>query len=85
MSPYATPFIVVPRRSKPGAPLVGTKRLVIDYCELNKQIPKVQTNQVKSNGSLVLIETAKIDHIWSKYFSILDIHSEYHSISIHPD
>ena len=34
-----------PRKSKPGAPLVETKRLVIDYCELNKQIPKIQTTQ----------------------------------------
>ena len=30
MNQYATPIIVVPRKSKPGAPLVETKRLVID-------------------------------------------------------
>ena len=65
MSPYATPNIVVPRKCKSEAPLAETKRLVIDYRELNKQIPKVQTTQVKSKGSLVLIETAKLDHIWS--------------------
>ena len=64
MSPYATP-ISGPRKSKPGAPLAETKRLVIDYRELNKQIPKVQTITAKSKGSLMLIETAKIDHIWS--------------------
>ena len=78
MSPYVTPIVVVPRKSKPGTPLVETKRLVIDYHELNKQIPKVQTTQTKPKGSPALIETAKIDHIWSKlkdakYFSILDI------------
>ena len=43
-------------------------------------MPKVQTTQAKLKGSLALIETAKIDHIWSKlkrakYFSILDIQS----------
>ena len=43
MSPYAAPLIVVSRKSKPGAPLAETKRLVIDCRELNKQIPKVQT------------------------------------------
>ena len=43
MSPFAAPVIIVPRKSKPGAPLAETKRLVIDYRELNKQIPKVQT------------------------------------------
>ena len=41
MSPYAAPIIEVPKKSKPGAPLAETKRLVIDYHELNKQICKV--------------------------------------------
>ena len=46
--------------------------------------------QAKSKGSLPLIETAKIDNIWSKlkraqYFTILDIRSDYHHILIHPD
>ena len=31
MSLYATPIIVAPRKSKPGAPLAETMRLVIDY------------------------------------------------------
>ena len=31
MIPYATPIIIVPRQSKPGAPLAETKKLVIDY------------------------------------------------------
>ena len=89
MSLYASPIIVVCRKSKPKAPLAETKRLVIDYWELNKQFPKVQTTQAKSKGSLALIETAKVDHVWSKlksakYFSILDICSGYHHIPIHP-
>ena len=41
MGPYATPLIVVPRKCKPGAPLAETKRLVIDYHKINKQIAKV--------------------------------------------
>ena len=45
MSPYATWIIVVPRISKLGVPLAETKRIVIDYHELNKHIPKVQTTQ----------------------------------------
>ena len=79
MSPYAAPIIVIPRKSKPGAPLAETKQLVIDNWELNKQILKVQTTQAKSKGGPALIESAKIDHIRSKlrgikYLSILDIH-----------
>ena len=45
VGPYAAPIVVVPRKSKLGAPLVKTKRLVIDYRELNKQTPKAKTTQ----------------------------------------
>ena len=89
MSPYGIPVIAVQRKCKSDAPLTETKRLVIDYQELDKQIPKIQMTQAKSKGSLALIKMAKKDHIWSrlkgeKYFTILDIRSGYH-ISIHPD
>ena len=66
MNPYVVHIIVVCRKSKPGAPLKETNRPVIYYCALNKQIPKVQTTQAKSKGSLALIETAKMEYIWSK-------------------
>ena len=39
MSPYAAPVIVVPGKCKLGTPLAEMKRLVINYQELNKQIP----------------------------------------------
>ena len=76
LSPYATPIIVVPCKASPGSSLTETKILVIDYCELNKQFPKVQTVQAK--GIIALIETANIDQIWVKlkgaqYFSSLNI------------
>ena len=58
LSPSATPIIVVHRQCNPGALLTQMKGLVIDYCELNKQIPKVHTIQAKSKDSLALIETA---------------------------
>ena len=88
-SPYAATIIVVPHKAPPGSSLTETKRLVIDYLELNKQLPKVQTVYAKYKGSIVLIEIAKIDHIWAKlkgawYFSSLDTRSGYHYSSIHP-
>ena len=63
MSPYAIPIIVVPGKSKPGAPLAKTKRLVVDYQELNKQVPKVYMTQAKSKGSKDLTKAAKVDNI----------------------
>ena len=59
MSPFAALIIVVHRKSKPGAPLTETKRLVINYCELNKQIPKVQTPLRKTKCNQALMETAR--------------------------
>ena len=74
LSPYAALVIVVPHKTPPRSSLIETKGLVIDYCEVNKQLPKVQTVQAKPKGIIVFIETAKIDPIWVKlkgarYFS----------------
>ena len=60
MSLYGTPVFVALRKSKPGPPLAETKQLVIDYKELNKQIPRAQMTQVKQKGSLAIIKTTKI-------------------------
>ena len=59
VSPYVAPITVVPRKSKPGAILTEIKRLVIDYCQLGKQIPKVQTTQANLKGILVLYKQLK--------------------------
>ena len=55
-----------PCKAPTGSSLTETKRLVIDYQELNKQLPKVQIVQAKVKGTIVLIKTVKIDHIWAK-------------------
>ena len=66
LSPYVAPNIVALHNAPPGSYLTKTKGLVIDYCELNKKLFKVQTAQAKSKDSIALIDTAKIDHIWAK-------------------
>ena len=81
---------MVPHEAPPGSSLTETKGLVIDYHEFNKQLPKVQTVQAKSKGSIVLKETTKIDNIWvklksAKYFSLLNIRSGCHHTSTHPE
>ena len=81
--------MVVPHKAPVGSLLTGTKRLVINYQKLNKQLTKVQTVQAKVKGTVMLTETAKIEHIWAKlkgaqYFSSLDMRGGYHRISIPP-
>ena len=48
LSPYAALIIVVPNKAPPGSPLTETKGWVLDYHELNKQLPKVQMVHAKS-------------------------------------
>ena len=82
--------MVVPCKSPVWSSLTDTKRLAINCWELHKHLPKVQMVQAKAKGTITLIKTAKIDHIWAKlkgawYFSSLNIRAGYHHISIHPD
>ena len=88
LSPYAPPIMVVPYKAPAGISLSETKRLVIDYQECNKQLPKMQMVQAKAKSAIMLIKTAKIDHIWVKLKGVqysLDIRAGYHHISIHLD
>ena len=87
LSPYAVPIISIHYSI---ISVTKITRLAIDYHELSKQLPEVQTAQAKSKGSIVLVETAKIGHIWAKlkgarFFSSLDIRSGFHHISIHSE
>ena len=40
LSPYAAPIIVIPHKALLGSLLTETKRLAIDYHELNRQLPE---------------------------------------------
>ena len=65
LSPYVAPIMVVPSKAPAGSSLTEMS-LVIDYQELNKQLPKVQMVQAIVKDTIALIETAKINHIWAK-------------------
>ena len=43
LGPFAAQIMVVPHKAPAGSSLTDIKRLVIDYSEVNKQLPKVQT------------------------------------------
>ena len=60
LSLYAAPIMVMPHKAPVGSSLIESKRLVIDYLELNKQLPKVQMVQAIAKGTIMLIETMKM-------------------------
>ena len=63
MSPWASPIVVVPKKSQPGEP--PKKRLCIDFRKINDLQQKVIT-EGKSKGCLSLIPLPKIDEMYTK-------------------
>ena len=63
MSPWASPIVVVPKKSQPGEP--PKKRLCIDFRKINDLQQKVIT-EGKSKGCLSLIPLPKIDEMYAK-------------------
>ena len=80
MSPWASPIVVVPKKSQPGEP--PKKRLCIDFRKINDLQEKVIT-EGKSKGCLSLIPFPKIDEMYAKlkgakFFSTIDLRSGYY-------
>ena len=87
MSPWASPIIVVPKKSQPGEP--PKKRLCIDLRKINDLQQKVIT-EGKSKGCLSLIPLPKIDEMYAKlkgakFFSTIDLRSGYYHIALGKD
>ena len=85
VSPWASPIVVVPKRSAPGEP--PKRRMCIDYRALNKLLPPVKKAHSNAKGVLSLVPLPKIDEIYaclkgSKVFSTLDMHSGYHHVEM---
>ena len=75
MSPWASPIVIVPKKSQPGEP--PKKRLCIDFRKINDLQQKVIT-EGKSKGCLSLILLPKIDEMYAKlkgakFFSTIDL------------
>ena len=75
MSPWASPIVVVPKKSQPGEP--PKKRLCIDFRKINDLQQKV-IMEGKSKGCLSLIPLPKIDEMYAKlkgakFFSTIDL------------
>ena len=87
MSPWASPIVVVPKKSQPGEP--PKKRLCIDFRKINDLQQKV-IMEGKSKGCLSLIPLPRIDEMYAKlkgakFFSTIDLRSGYYHIALGKD
>ena len=81
VSPWASPIVVVPKRSAPGEP--PKRRLCVDYRAINSLLPPVKKAFSKAKGITTLVPLPKIDEIYaylkdSKIYSIFDMRSGYY-------
>ena len=81
VSPWASPIVVVPKRTAPGEP--PKRRLCVDYGAVNSLLPPVKKAFSRAKGVLTLVPLPKIDEIYvrckgSKIYSTFDMRSGYY-------
>ena len=84
MSKWASPIVVVPKKSAPGEP--PKRRLCVDFRKVNKLQQEVITAG-KSKGQISIHPLLKIDEMYAKLkgakvFSTIDLRSGYHHIAL---
>ena len=84
MSKWASPIVVVPKRSAPGEP--PKRRLCVDFRKVNKLQEEVITAG-KTKGQISIHPLPKIDGMYAKLkdakvFSTIDLRSGYHHITL---
>ena len=87
MSPWASPIVIVPKKSSPGEPL--KRRLCVDFRKVNKLQQQVIT-EGKSKGQISIHPLPKIDEMYAKLkganvFSTIDLRIGYHHIALGKD
>ena len=63
ISPWASPIVIVPKKTSPGEP--PRRRMCVDYRMLNSLLPKVEKAHTKAKGVLTLVPIPKIDEIYA--------------------
>ena len=84
LSPWASPVIMVPKKSAPDEP--PRRRLCIDYRRVNALQQEIKCTD-KSTGCLTLYPLPKIDEMFAKLggakvFSTIDLRSAYYHIGL---
>ena len=88
VSPWASPIVIVPKKSEPGEP--PRRRMCVDYRMLNSLLPPVRKAHSKAKGVSSFVPLPKIDEIYGKLrgariFSALDMRSGYYHIGLTPE
>ena len=76
ISPWASPIVIVPKKSTPGKP--PHRRMCIDFRKLNDLQPEVCRADSQTGGNISLVPLTKIDEMYgrlkgAKYFTTLDL------------
>ena len=84
MSKWASPIVIVPKKSVPGEP--PKRRLCVDFRKVNELQQEVITAG-KTKGQISIHPLPKIDEMYAKLkgakvFSMIDLRSGYHHIAL---
>ena len=84
ISPWASPVIIVPKKSAPGEP--PQRRMCVDFRRLNGKLPEVEKT-TGGKGCISLVPLPRIDELYAtlqgyKVFSTLDLRSGYYHIGL---
>ena len=85
MSPWASPIVIVPKKTAPGEP--PRRRMCMDYRMVNSLAPPVIKAHSKAKGILTFVPLPKIDEIFAKLrgsqiYSTFDMRSGYYHLEL---
>ena len=85
LSPWASPIVVVPKKSAPGEP--PRWRMCVDFRKINDLQPQVRRVDSATSGNISLVPLPKIDKMYAalcgaKIFTTLDLRSGYYHINL---